>query len=87
MKKSKLPILSAQDPRWREFVKLMEGEEGCNFRRKVDGSWEWDCASDESRPIARKILEKMGGIDVEKTLKYFERKGGYCDCEILFNVR
>jgi Protein of unknown function (DUF2695) len=28
----------------------------------------------------------MGGIDVEGSLAYFRKYGGYCDCEILINV-
>lgn len=28
----------------------------------------------------------MGGIDIESTMEFFNSHGGYCDCEILFNV-
>jgi hypothetical protein len=31
-------------------------------------------------------MHKMGGINVEVSLAYFEDHGGYCDCEILLNV-
>ena len=35
----------------------------------------------------RSILEThFPQYDVEATLKYFQEKGGYCDCEVLLNV-
>jgi hypothetical protein len=36
--------------------------------------------------MARAILEAMGGIDVYRSLEYFESEGGFCDCEIYGNV-
>jgi hypothetical protein len=33
-----------------------------------------------------KILKSLPGIDVEKTIEYFEDRGGCCDCEVLTNV-
>jgi hypothetical protein len=41
---------------------------------------------DHSRTLAIRILSSMPKIDVERTLAYFNTKGGYCDCEILLNV-
>jgi hypothetical protein len=35
---------------------------------------------------ATKIMTEMGGIDIEKSVAYFQEHGGYCDCEICFNV-
>lgn len=67
--------------RWEEFCERLAGPEGCNF--SDDG---WLCAGGRDKTFATAILESMGGIDVAASLSYFERNGGYCDCEILFNV-
>jgi hypothetical protein len=31
-------------------------------------------------------MEDMGKIDINRTLADFEDHGGFCDCEILWNV-
>lgn len=81
--------MTPSNERWDEFYERLEGEEGCNFRYKIEGdpnSTTWTCSSKADRPLATAILEKMGNIDIDKTMKYFDEHGGYCDCEILFNV-
>jgi hypothetical protein len=35
---------------------------------------------------ATKIMTEMGDIDIPASIAYFEEHGGYCDCEIGFNV-
>jgi hypothetical protein len=40
---------------------------------------------DRTFAITIELLEERGH-DVEATLALFESKGGYCDCEVLFNV-
>jgi hypothetical protein len=40
----------------------------------------------QSQRHAKRIIAAMGGIDVEGSLAYFRKYGGYCDCEILINV-
>lgn len=82
-------IMSPHNPRWDEFASRLEGEEGCDFKQKIEGdptSVTWKCGGGNDKSFAKAILEKMGGIDIEETLKYFDRNGGYCDCEILFNI-
>lgn len=79
-----LEILSPAHPRWKEFLGQLAGPEGCDFREKDDGNWEWEC--DGSNARARAILQKMGGLDVDGTVAYFREHGGFCDCEIVFNV-
>jgi len=72
-------------PRWREFIDRLAGPEGCDFREKEGGGdYTWKCYN--GHELAREILEKMGGIDVEATLGYCREHGGHCDCEIVFNV-
>jgi hypothetical protein len=31
-------------------------------------------------------MQRMGGVDVRKSLAFFRANGGWCDCEIIFNV-
>lgn len=44
-----------------------------------------DCDSTTGRPFAKSILEDLGA-DVEASLTYFSKHGGYCDCEIIMNI-
>jgi hypothetical protein len=81
-----MTIMMPDHPDWEEFLDLLSGSEGCNFR-EVRGEVVFDCDSSMDRPYARRILEKyFPDIDIEETLEVFELHGGYCDCEILFNV-
>lgn len=84
-----MEVMTRENPRWEEFVKRLYGPEGCNFRRDPDGVIRNDCGlereSGVDRPLARRILEDMD-CDVDGSLAYFVEHGGYCDCEILYNV-
>lgn len=75
---------------WKRFCELLESSEGCNFKQKVPNdpkSITWECKGGHDKSLAEKILKKyFPEIDIPKTFKYFENHGGYCDCEILFNV-
>ncbi len=71
--------------RWNEFVRRLEGPEGCDFRRE-NGRTVWNCTGLVDRPHSRAVLETMEGIDVEGSLRYFSAHGGHCDCEVVFNV-
>lgn len=85
----KKEVMTPENSRWKEFVILLEGPEGCNFIQTDPNdpkSITWTCDNSTNKPLARAILQKMGNIDIEKTMKYFEEHGGYCDCEILLNV-
>jgi hypothetical protein len=80
-------IMKPGHPKWWEFIKALEGPDGCNFReREEDGKTAWNCGGGTDQSLARAILEKMGDIDIESSLAYFTERGGHCDCEILFNV-
>ena len=76
-------VMTVTHPRWNEFTQTLEGPDGCNCREEA-GQFLWDCSGPE-RKHARRVLEAMG-MDVEKSLAYFDELGGHCDCEILFNV-
>jgi len=79
--------MTVSKPQWQEFVRRLEGPKGCNFRLREKGSSAiiWDCSSSHHFELASPILRSMG-FDVEKSIAYFRKHGGFCDCEILFNV-
>lgn len=82
-------IMTLAHPLWEQFLEQLEGEQGCNFHEKIEGdpkSITWTCTSSPDRPFATAILEKISGIDIEKTMQFFDSKGGGCDCEIIFNI-
>jgi hypothetical protein len=81
-----MPIVPGH-PLWEEFVERLEGPEGCDFQER-DGKTVWRCSGKDDRTYSRTILAAMGLTPeaVVATLAYFDQHGGYCDCEVLFNV-
>jgi hypothetical protein len=84
-------VMTPDHPRWAEFVKRLEGPEGCNFRK----IWKWwrrrivfRCDGNQSKPLTRRVLSAMGfdAPSIEASCRYFEANGGHCDCEVCFNV-
>ena len=73
-------------PRWREFLERLEGLDGCDFKEDEKGQVTWRCEGGNDKSLASAIMRSMGDVDVSGSLSYFERHGGYCDWEILFNV-
>jgi len=85
----KKEIMTPINKRWEKFAEMLEGKEGCDFKERIEGKPEtitFKCSGGKDRPFATAILEKMGNIDIPETMKFFDAHGGYCDCEILFNV-
>jgi hypothetical protein len=85
-------VMTSDHPRWQEFYGRLEGPEGCNFREKVPGdptTVKLDCTSKNDHTNARKILSAMGfnQAQVDSSCEYFNSCGGFCDCEVLFNVK
>ena len=83
--------MTVKNPRWSEFVQRLEGPEGCNFHETTPGNREsltWDCKSGRDKSHAIEILTAMGATvgEIAASCEYFSAKGGFCDCEILFNV-
>ena len=78
-----LSILTNDHPRFEEFIEDLEAY--CHFHTNEEGVMEWTCQCTHDADI--KILEQYEGIDVEKTIAYFEENGGYCDCEVIFNIQ
>jgi len=78
-------IMTLEHPRWLEFQNRVF--EACDFREQIPGmpdSLVWTCNHRADKPLARAILEKMGNIDIEATLKYLGDNGIPCDHEIVF---
>ena len=71
-------ILTPDSPRWETFIEGLESwlseNDGCDGDRE------------HVHRCAKAVMHKMGRINIEASLSYFEDHGGYCDCEILLNV-
>jgi Protein of unknown function (DUF2695) len=83
--------MTPEHPRWEEFLDRLAGPEGCDVRESDDGPEMpvWTCdPEDRARPFCRSIMRHMGvsRMAIAASLAYFEQRGGYCDCEVLFNV-
>ena len=74
------PIIPGH-PRWEEFLDRLCGSAACDFRAE-----RWTCFGDTR--FSRAILLSMGLSEaaVERTLAIYRRRGGHCDCEVVFNV-
>ena len=75
------PIMPRGD-RWEEFLDRLCGPAYCNWKEES-----WTCHGDLR--FTRALLVEMGlstpAINV--SLQYFQDHGGYCDCEVVLNVR
>jgi hypothetical protein len=82
--------LTPSSPRWNEFYNALAD----TLTISADpGTWrcDGDQGMNKDTPervhrYAKTVMANMGNVDVEASLKFFEEHGGYCDCEILFNV-
>lgn len=68
-------IMNKTDPRWRKFIDMLSKaieRNGCDATTLTQ---------------SKKILkEHFSDIDIEGTVEYFEGRGGFCDCEVIYNV-
>lgn len=76
-------LITPGHPRWEEFLDRLTGPQGLGVR-----AGGWHCAGGEDKTHSRRILLEMGQSPaaVEANLAFFERHGGYCDCEVWMNV-
>jgi hypothetical protein len=86
-----LGVMTIDHERWQEFRDRLEGPEGCNFHEATPGDREsltFDCAAGTDKTHAIAILTAMGATvpEIVASCEYFNSRGGFCDCEILFNV-
>jgi hypothetical protein len=81
-------VMTPQSPRWDEFADaLFEALEWTSGGAPGKSSWKCDGrAAEPSHRHARAVMQRMGGVDVRKSLAFFRANGGWCDCEIIFNV-
>ncbi len=80
--KTKDLVMTPNHPLWASFVEKLDGPDACNFR-KEKGEITWNCKHKHDH--SRRILSEML-MDVDESIEYFIANGGYCDCEVLFNV-
>jgi len=74
-------------PGWREFRYLLA--EACHFEfgdpdQPEAMTWECDCTTDRATTV---LAEHFTDCDIKGSVSYWERRGGQCSCEVLFNVR
>lgn len=62
-------------PKWDEFISLLGSS--------ISEIW---CNSEINKPVTKSVLKRFEDIDIAKTFKFLESIGGYCDCEVIFNV-
>lgn len=77
--------MTPEHERWEEFVEMLEGPVGCDFKDDEEKGKTWRCAGGKNKDYASVILLGFE-VNVPASLAYFESHGGYCDCEVLFNV-
>ncbi len=82
-------LMTPENPRWPEFTRRLSETlfyDDDHLRWYCDGDGTGDSDPALAHRYARQILAQMGGVDVDGSLAFFCENGGYCDCEILFNV-
>lgn len=76
-------VMKKQHPRWDEFIQRLAGPEGCDFREEPDGRPTSRC---QGKKLTKAVLKAMGGVNIPASITYFEKNGGYCDCEVVLNL-
>jgi hypothetical protein len=85
--------MTPDHPQWDAFLAQLAGPAACHFRHEPPEStrledFKWTCGGGTDKSFTLGILTEMG-LDAEaiaESVDYFDAHGGYCDCEILFNV-
>jgi Protein of unknown function (DUF2695) len=80
---SELAVLrpNPSDPRWVEFCEALWMALGEELPGLCMGARQYSAR----HYFAERLLEGRG-FDAEASLALYEKRGGYCDCEILWNV-
>ena len=81
-------VLTPESPRWDEFADALAGawHDPRWHRKSDDAPTRLFRRKGNEYQYAKRIMAKMGGIDIPASLEFFKSKGGYCDGEILLNV-
>ena len=72
-------IMTPKHEKWDEFCEELAGSNYCDFTE--DDHWKCNGTLNKSKEILSRY-----DVDIEASLDYFMENGGYCDCEVLFNV-
>jgi hypothetical protein len=76
MKNTRIIIMSPNHPDWGVFCDMLFDSLGHDLPGYCGHNHE----------NARAILKRFPGVDIKGSLDHFRDHGGFCDCEILFNV-
>ena len=86
-------ILTREHPNWDDFVRILTAIVNIHevaVPGEEEPELQWTCHGDLRQSIATiafmETLDITEDIDVDGTISYFQANGGYCDCEVLFNV-
>ena len=84
-----MEVMKRGHRRWAEFLARLDGPEGCDFQVREPGTpatTTFNCDGGRNKPRTTAVLKRMGDLDVPASLLYFERHGGFCDCQVVLNV-
>jgi hypothetical protein len=77
-----IEIMGPEHPRWGEFRRLLRE------RLRFVGRGLMSCPGISDKPLTYEILKDyFPTVNVPATFEFFETMGGYCDCEVLLNVK
>jgi hypothetical protein len=78
--------MTPKDTRWEEFASRLEESLAPEVDQYGHKIIRWWCGGTHHHCVD--VLRGMGldAGDVEASLAYFRDRGGYCDCEVMFNV-
>lgn len=83
---TQVAILTPDSERWEEFTARLSGPDGVNMHEDDAGNLKCECDGKTLTHSAAILLAYFPEFDVNATLDYFRDRGGYCDCEVLWNV-
>ena len=79
-------LMTLEHSQWSRFIDLLRGKEGCDFQGEPPKTT-WRCLGYEDKSLSKSILLRFfPKVDIKSTMEYFERSGGFCDCEVVFNI-
>jgi Protein of unknown function (DUF2695) len=67
-------ILTPENPQWMTFLGMLAGAHCAH-----------GCQHDYRH--SEKIMTDIGGIDIPESIAFFQKHGGFCDCEVGLNVQ
>lgn len=74
-------IMTKKHPQWNLFTMLLDMNLDYKEDKDKKATWNCDCTLKGTKEIL-----KIMAMDIDKSIKYLEEHGGYCDCEVMMNV-